>query len=210
MPLTPDNGRQIPPVAGPWHSPGKSTRWAVITIGSNDLAVGEDHLLGPSCQRYYWQTGRWGSIAFGSSPKSGKTLIWNSRCLAEVSNCGKDIKEKSEDEPKRRLNVKLWPLAISSHGGKETPTDNTHVASTCRRGPSILGLWQDAATIHWAVHCKLFCAIRFKQGKKTFQKSNKSIYQKTQHLQMMDQSQVNRCTLSKNMQKTSENKFMSG
>ena len=42
-----------PPVS----DPGKSTRMAVATIGSNDLVVGEDHLVGPSCQRYNWQTG---------------------------------------------------------------------------------------------------------------------------------------------------------
>ena len=47
-----------PHVAGPWISPGKSTRRAVTTMGSNDLVVGEDHMLGPSCQRYNWQTGR--------------------------------------------------------------------------------------------------------------------------------------------------------
>ena len=49
--------------------PGKPTRRAVATMGSNDLVVGEDHMLGPSCQRYNWQTGRCGSIAFGSSPR---------------------------------------------------------------------------------------------------------------------------------------------
>ena len=26
--------------------------------GPNDLVVGEDHLLGLNCQRYYWQTGK--------------------------------------------------------------------------------------------------------------------------------------------------------
>ena len=41
-----------PHVAGPWLSPGKPTRRAVATMGSNDLVVGEDHMLGPSCQRY--------------------------------------------------------------------------------------------------------------------------------------------------------------
>ena len=51
----------------PWLSPGKPTRRAVATMGSNDLVVGEDHMLGPSCQRYNWQTGRCGSMAFGSS-----------------------------------------------------------------------------------------------------------------------------------------------
>ena len=47
-----------PHVASPWLSPGKPTRRTVTTMGSNDLVVGEDHMLGPSCQRYNWQTGR--------------------------------------------------------------------------------------------------------------------------------------------------------
>ena len=81
-----------PHVAGPWLSPGKSTRRAVTTMGSNDLVVGEVHMLGPSCQRYNWHTGRCGSIAFGSSPRRGKTLISNPRCLAEVSTRGKDFR----------------------------------------------------------------------------------------------------------------------
>ena len=83
---------QNPHVADPWLSPGKSTRRAVTTIGSNDLVVGEDHMLGPSCQRYNWQTGRCDSIAFGRSPRRGKTLISNPRCLAEVSTFGKDFR----------------------------------------------------------------------------------------------------------------------
>ena len=81
-----------PHVAGPWLSPGKPTRRAVTTIGSNDLVVGEVHMLGPSCQRYNWQTGRCGSMAFGSSPRRGKTLISKPRCLAVVSTCGKDFR----------------------------------------------------------------------------------------------------------------------
>ena len=81
-----------PHVAGPWLSPGKLTRRAVTTMGSNDLVVGEDHMLGPSCQRYNWQTGRCGSMTFGSSPRRGKTLISNPRCLSEVSTCGKDFR----------------------------------------------------------------------------------------------------------------------
>ena len=72
--------------------PGKPTRRAVTTMGSNDLVVGEVHMLGPSCQRYNWHTGRCGSIAFGSSPRRGKTLISNPRCLAEVSTSGKDFR----------------------------------------------------------------------------------------------------------------------
>ena len=74
-----------PHVVGLWLSPGKPTRRAVTTMASNDLVVGEDHMLGPSYQRYDWLAGRCGSIAFGSSPRRGKTLISNPRCLAEVS-----------------------------------------------------------------------------------------------------------------------------
>ena len=81
-----------PHVAGPWHSPGKPTRWAVTTIGSNDMVVGEVHMLGQSCQRYNWHTGRCGSIALGSTPRRGKTMISNPRCLAEVSTCVKDFR----------------------------------------------------------------------------------------------------------------------
>ena len=79
-------------VAGPWLSPGKPTRRAVTTMGSNDLVVGVDYMSGPSCQRYNWQMSRCGSIAFGSSPRRGKTLISNPRCLAEVSTRGKDFR----------------------------------------------------------------------------------------------------------------------
>ena len=92
VPLVVIQLRTNPHVVGPWLSPGKSTRRAVTTMGSNDLVVGEDHMLGPSCQWYNWQTGRCGSMAFGSSPRRGKTLISNPRCLAEVSTCGKDFR----------------------------------------------------------------------------------------------------------------------
>ena len=81
-----------PHVAGPWLSTGMPTRRAVTTMGSNDLVVGEDHMLGPSCQRYNWQTGWCGSIVFGRSPRRGKTLISKPRCLVEVSTCGKDFR----------------------------------------------------------------------------------------------------------------------
>ena len=81
-----------PHVAGTWLSPGMPSRRAVTTMGSSDLVVGEDHMLGPICQRYNWQTGRCGSIAFDSSYRRGKTLISNARCLAEVSTCGKDFR----------------------------------------------------------------------------------------------------------------------
>ena len=41
-----------------WLTYGKPTQRAVTTMGSNDLVVGEVHMLGPSCQRYNWLTGR--------------------------------------------------------------------------------------------------------------------------------------------------------
>ena len=47
-----------PPVVGPWLFPGKSTQTGVTMMGVDDMVVGEDHVLGPSCQRYNWQTGR--------------------------------------------------------------------------------------------------------------------------------------------------------
>ena len=81
-----------PHVVGQWLSPGKPSQRAVTTMGSNDLFVGEVHMLGPSYQRYNWHTGRCGSIAFGSSPRRGKTLISNRHCLAEVSTRGKDFR----------------------------------------------------------------------------------------------------------------------
>ena len=67
--------QENPHVAGPWLSPGKPTRRVVTTMGSNDLVLYEDHILGPSCQRYNLQMGRCGSIAFGSLPRLDKTLI---------------------------------------------------------------------------------------------------------------------------------------
>ena len=53
-----------PHVAVLWLSPGKPTRRVVTAVGSSDLVIGEDHMLGQSCQRYNWQTGRCGSIAW--------------------------------------------------------------------------------------------------------------------------------------------------
>ena len=113
-------------VAGPWLTHGKPTRRAVTTMGSSDLAEGEDHMLGPSCQRHNWQTGRCGSIAIGSSPRRGKTLISNPRCLAEVSTCGKDFRRKPRGKnrsgaPKGGLmsNSDLSPAA--PQGGRLPP-----------------------------------------------------------------------------------------
>ena len=92
-----------PHVAGPWLSPGKPTRRAVTTMGSNDLVVGEVHMLGPSRQRYNWHTGRCGSIAFGSSPRRGKTLISNPAVLRKYplveETSGDNLEEKSGVEP---------------------------------------------------------------------------------------------------------------
>ena len=51
-----------PHVEGPWLSPGKPTRRVVTMMGSDDLVVGEDHMLGQNFQRYNWQMGRCGSI----------------------------------------------------------------------------------------------------------------------------------------------------
>ena len=45
-------------VAGLWLSPGKPSRRMVTTMGSSDFVEGEDHMFGPSSQRYKWQTGR--------------------------------------------------------------------------------------------------------------------------------------------------------
>ena len=57
-----------PPVVSLRISTMKSSTRAVTAMGSSDLVNGEVHILGPSCQRYDFQMGRCGSIAFGSSP----------------------------------------------------------------------------------------------------------------------------------------------
>ena len=54
------------PVAGARISPGKSIRRAKTAMGSYDLLVGEDNMVGLICQRHNWQRSRCGSIAFGS------------------------------------------------------------------------------------------------------------------------------------------------
>ena len=133
--------RANPHVAGPWLSPGKSTRRAATTMGSIDLVVGEDHMLGPSCQRYSWQTCRCGSIAFGSSPRRGIVLISNPRCLAEVSTCGKDFRIHPRGKiwsgaPKGglMLNSNLSPAA--PQGGREPLIHKARVVSTRRRVPT--------------------------------------------------------------------------
>ena len=92
-----------PHAAGQWLSSGKPTRRAVTTMGSNDLVVGEDHILGPSCQQYNWQSGRCGSIAFGSKPRRGKTLISNPAVLRKYplveKTSGDNLEDKSGVEP---------------------------------------------------------------------------------------------------------------
>ena len=79
--------------------PLKPTRRAVTSMGSNDWVVGEDHMLGPSCQRYNWQMGKCGSIVFGSSPRRGKTLISNPAVFRKYPHVkktsGDNLEEKS-------------------------------------------------------------------------------------------------------------------
>ena len=87
-----------PHVAGMWLSPGKLTQRAETTMGSNDLVVGEDHVLGPRCQRYNWQIGRCGSIAFGSSPRRGKTHISNPAVLRKYPHVEKTSGADLEEE----------------------------------------------------------------------------------------------------------------
>ena len=72
--------------------PWEAHRKAVATIGSKDLVVGEDDLLEPICQQYDWQIGRCGSIAFGSSPRRGKTLSSDPHCLEDASPCRYDFR----------------------------------------------------------------------------------------------------------------------
>ena len=98
-------------------------------------------MLGPSCQRYNWQTGRCDSIDFGSSPRRGTTLISNPRCLAEVSTCGKDVRRLSRGKIKSgapkvglMLNSDLSPAA--SQGGRELLTEKIRVVTTRRRVPT--------------------------------------------------------------------------
>ena len=88
-------------------------------------------MLGPSCKRYNWQTGRCGSMAFGSSPRRGKTLISNPRCLAEVSTCGKIM----SGAPKGGL-MSNSDLSGSFPRGKGTPADKARLVSTLRRVPT--------------------------------------------------------------------------
>ena len=49
-PLAPKKLQAIPQVAVPMRSHGKPTRMAVITMGSTNMDLGYDNLLGPNCQ----------------------------------------------------------------------------------------------------------------------------------------------------------------
>ena len=81
-----------PPVTGTRLSPRKLTRRAVTWMEIIDLVVGEDHILGQSCQRYDLLTGRRSSIASGSLPRRKKTQISIPICPAEISACEKDFR----------------------------------------------------------------------------------------------------------------------
>ena len=70
-----------PPLAVRRLSIGKYTLMAVTTMESNDLAAEEEKMNGSNCLRCNRQTGRCGSIAFGSSTRRGKTLTSNPAVL---------------------------------------------------------------------------------------------------------------------------------
>ena len=105
-------------------------------MGSNHLVVGEDHLVGQSCQQYNCQTGWRGLIAIGSSPRRGKTH------LKPLLSCGsialwKRLQEitsrKNQEWSKGGLILNHNISLTASLGGRENPTDRTHVVSTHRR-----------------------------------------------------------------------------
>ena len=138
-----------PNEAGPWLSHRKPTRRTVATMGSNDLVVEEDHMLGQRCQRYNWQTGMCGSIAFGSSPRIWKTMISNPRCLAKYplveKTSGDNLEEKSGVEPLKAvmLNCGLSPAAPQGGG---YPHTQSRCGVHAQVGPDKLGLRQDTVT----------------------------------------------------------------
>ena len=130
-----------PHVVGPWLSPGKPTRRTVTTMGSSDFVVGEEHMLGQSYQRNDWQTGRCGSIAFGSSHRRRNNLVSIPRCLAEVSTCRKDFRRCPRGKirsiaPKGGLMLSSDLSPAASQEGRVPPTDKTNVVSTRRRVPT--------------------------------------------------------------------------
>ena len=76
-------------------------------MGSNELVEGDNHMLGASFLRYDWQRGRCGSIAFGSSPRRGKTLISNPAGLQKYplveKTSGVNLEEKSGVQPLKAI-----------------------------------------------------------------------------------------------------------
>ena len=84
-------------MAFPW----EAHRSAVTTMGSNDLVVGEDHMLGPSCQRYNWQTGRCGSIGEGKHLFQTPAVLRKYPLVKKTS--GDNLEEKSGVEPLKEV-----------------------------------------------------------------------------------------------------------
>ena len=66
-------------------------------MGSNDLRVGEDYLLGTSYQQHNCQTGRLDSISLGSSPGRVKILISNPTVLRTYPLVEKTSGDNLED-----------------------------------------------------------------------------------------------------------------
>ena len=125
--------RQLPastPVAVQKHSSGMSTRRAVATLGSNDLVVGEDHMVWPSCLLCNWHTGRWGLMGFGCSSRSGRTVTSNPNCLAGVFPCGKDFRRQSRG--KIRSGISKSGLTLNSGLYAAAPIGG---GSPCRKKP---------------------------------------------------------------------------
>ena len=80
------------PVICPKLTSGNPTRRMIATIGSNDLVIDEDHLLGQSCQRCNWQVGSRGSIVFGNSLSGGKNSDFKSPMSCESIPSKKDFR----------------------------------------------------------------------------------------------------------------------
>ena len=89
------------PLAGP-----RPIHRAVTTTESNDMVVGEDHMMGPSCQQYNWLTVRWGSIALTAQLGVGKLLLETSEVLTKYPLMNKI----SEDNLMKKSGVK--PLKV--------------------------------------------------------------------------------------------------
>ena len=84
-------------------------------------------MMGPSCQRYNWQTGWCGSMAFGSSPRRGKTLISNPAVLRKYPL----VENTSGDNLDDKSGVEHNPCGVHEQAGHDK-----------------LGLRQDITTIH--------------------------------------------------------------